>query len=832
MPDPANSIAILAGDIVVHGTLTNFVAAENDVFVAGGAVGLIQSRDSTKQITLKQPWAGPSLSGVTQYNILSLGEFWRSAITINSRFAALLAKWEIATPFKFDAAGTLADRDQYNNQPKGFTYLATYPLPVQFYIKLANTNSASDWSAGITIGVSQADYQQSLAQERTERLGGDAGLGQRIDGVVASIDPNLRRDLNAEVTRATGIEGGLRTDLTSEVNRAKGIEGGLRTDLTAESAAARAAETALDQRFTAAVQAETTGRLAGDAAFDQRLTPFEGFIGAFALSTLAGRNGRRVTYAFGRDTAGYTGFGVSEEDGIAEYSDLREYLPPQGVRNASRARLPIYPDRRGLSAIALDEAGEAEVVFSADGGRRAAEAITASPSLVRGTHQIVGAVTETRKQRLFSVRDRDVVLPVAQLRQGASTYAVPPPGSRVLMMLTVGQSNSADGSGEVPSPITDALFPYQNFEFIGRDVYGDAALVPAAYSEIRPARDDVYGVSPRTAMLNAFAQRARDLGMPYAGSLSGTSWRGGTTIDWFLPGAVTGSGRPNGLIYNNTTAMIDAMVEQANRFGWSDRYGYTIVPLVNFIQGENQSTSWKANANTLFNALASYWYSKIGTYPTFLVSQTNSDDTNAPNGNELDQWALSLERSDTILLGPMHPYRFHAEATQTGNDIHLANIGRLERGECDAYALAEYLRTGAWKSTSPTATTAGRSGTTVTINWYAPGGALCWDEDRVPAPSYGYRGFTATRVSDGANIPVSFVGLYGGTTLVTLASDPGGPVDINIGRGTDTVQDEWASARNTLYSPLGVRSFYARTGLPVWRELRAYAINCRVRTTS
>lgn len=85
MANPANSISVATGSLVVTGYLTSFVAAENDVFVTGGVVGFVASRDRTDQITLKQPWRGPNLSGEVAWNILSLGEYWRSAITINRK---------------------------------------------------------------------------------------------------------------------------------------------------------------------------------------------------------------------------------------------------------------------------------------------------------------------------------------------------------------------------------------------------------------------------------------------------------------------------------------------------------------------------------------------------------------------------------------------------------------------------------------------------------------------------------------------------------------------------------------------------------------------------
>ena len=188
---PDNSVSVSTSSSLVYGNATTFLAAENDLFCAGGQTVPIASVQSPTQLTLKQPWPIASLTGAP-YNILSLGEHWRQAITINKRLADLLSKWEVVSPFKFDAAGTLAERDTYNNQPRGFVYVALDPLPVRIFIKRANTNSSADWSDGIYIGSGgQAEFQAALDQERQQRVQADAALGQR--------------STNAEV-RATALE--------------------------------------------------------------------------------------------------------------------------------------------------------------------------------------------------------------------------------------------------------------------------------------------------------------------------------------------------------------------------------------------------------------------------------------------------------------------------------------------------------------------------------------------------------------------------------------------------------------------------------------------------
>lgn len=229
MADPVPSVAVAAGSLVVTASAPVLVAAENDLFCARGQAVPIASRQSPTQITLKQPWPVAALNGETAFNILSLGEYWRSAISINKRFADLLAKWEVANPLRFDAAGTLAGRDNYNNQPKSFVYIAIDPLPVRLFIKLTNTNSASDWSLAIYIGNGgQVEFQEALAQERTRATAAEAALGLRVDDVtntIASVNTKaLKARSVADTAAASGNQALIATD-----TRFRPLTGNVRT---------------------------------------------------------------------------------------------------------------------------------------------------------------------------------------------------------------------------------------------------------------------------------------------------------------------------------------------------------------------------------------------------------------------------------------------------------------------------------------------------------------------------------------------------------------------------------------------------------------------------
>ncbi|MFE1601643.1 hypothetical protein [Methylobacterium sp. ID0610] len=148
MANPDNSISIATGSLVVSGAVTAFKAAEWDILHVGNMAVPIEFQVSTSELRLKYPWPGPDVVGRLDWRINNCGPYWTSAGTVARRINDLLDKME-AGPIKWDAAGTLAERDDYNGQPVGFLYLAIEPDAVwTLYTKLANFGLPTDWSTG------------------------------------------------------------------------------------------------------------------------------------------------------------------------------------------------------------------------------------------------------------------------------------------------------------------------------------------------------------------------------------------------------------------------------------------------------------------------------------------------------------------------------------------------------------------------------------------------------------------------------------------------------------------------------------------------------------
>ncbi|CAO4186226.1 hypothetical protein CLBKND_04922 [Methylorubrum aminovorans] len=201
-----NTITVAAGTRTVTGDLTMFVAAEGDLFVAGGGVGAIERRDSNTQITLSEVWAGPTLTNAPGWTILPLGPSWQSTTKISKAVSDLIRRWDAASPFRFDAYGTLAERALYNDQGKDFVFLEIEDFRARLYIKLTNDVSAASWSAPVIIGTGgQVDFENALARVVQDRDAADAGIRQDVN-TLRTAQQNGDAQLNADLAYAlTGV---------------------------------------------------------------------------------------------------------------------------------------------------------------------------------------------------------------------------------------------------------------------------------------------------------------------------------------------------------------------------------------------------------------------------------------------------------------------------------------------------------------------------------------------------------------------------------------------------------------------------------------------------
>lgn len=84
-----------------------------------------------------------------------------------------------ATGIAFDFSGSLADRAQYDAQPKGKTFLAVAdtPLGPSWVLYLKRSNALADWSTGLPIKASPAQSTAD-AQAAAEAAGLQVGLAQ------------------------------------------------------------------------------------------------------------------------------------------------------------------------------------------------------------------------------------------------------------------------------------------------------------------------------------------------------------------------------------------------------------------------------------------------------------------------------------------------------------------------------------------------------------------------------------------------------------------------------------------------------------------------------
>lgn len=146
------SVTLTNGSAVVTGvgTLWQTALITNGMLVAkaAGNVLLIESVDSDSQITAEQEWVGAT--GTYDYGILRQTDQMQDNAENSRALAYVISEIRNGTLFKYDAAGTLADRALYNERPKGFSYLVFAGTSAQLYVKASATSG--DWAGPYAYG--------------------------------------------------------------------------------------------------------------------------------------------------------------------------------------------------------------------------------------------------------------------------------------------------------------------------------------------------------------------------------------------------------------------------------------------------------------------------------------------------------------------------------------------------------------------------------------------------------------------------------------------------------------------------------------------------------
>tara|TARA_R110002020_G_scaffold53905_8_gene150500 strand:+ start:28246 stop:29517 length:1272 start_codon:yes stop_codon:yes gene_type:complete len=145
------TITLTNGSAVVTGTGTAWstaLIASGNIFVqAPGNPLPIATVDSDTQITAELAWTGTT--GTYSYQI-QLDQGLTNSAQNATNLAYLLAEMRQGTIFKYDASGTLADRDLFDGRSKGFSYLVTGGESAILYVKA--TNTSGDWAGPYAYG--------------------------------------------------------------------------------------------------------------------------------------------------------------------------------------------------------------------------------------------------------------------------------------------------------------------------------------------------------------------------------------------------------------------------------------------------------------------------------------------------------------------------------------------------------------------------------------------------------------------------------------------------------------------------------------------------------
>jgi lysophospholipase L1-like esterase len=108
----------------------------------GGNSLPILSIDDDTHITAALRWEGAD--GVFPYALIRDTTYNTQQVANANTLAELIAGLRQGTIFKYDVAGTLANKATYDTKPQGFAYLAIDTNPARLYVKLSAT--AADWA--------------------------------------------------------------------------------------------------------------------------------------------------------------------------------------------------------------------------------------------------------------------------------------------------------------------------------------------------------------------------------------------------------------------------------------------------------------------------------------------------------------------------------------------------------------------------------------------------------------------------------------------------------------------------------------------------------------
>lgn len=183
----AGTVSVTYGATTVTGTGTNFEVAgieQGDEILIDGLAGYIDSVTDDGELELTVGWPGPTAAGKS-YQIFKQRQAALAAEN-NYRLREILRKLESGAYTDADASGTLADRDAYDDEAKGFTFddIETGEASnlIHRYVKASAANA--DWNGPFYFG-------------RGEK--GDPG-GAGLDGEIQSSNDTLNNAI--EMTQA------------------------------------------------------------------------------------------------------------------------------------------------------------------------------------------------------------------------------------------------------------------------------------------------------------------------------------------------------------------------------------------------------------------------------------------------------------------------------------------------------------------------------------------------------------------------------------------------------------------------------------------------------